>query len=147
MKDRNGSNADHFNLLQAKHSVTYHRLLSHCVKLWEFHEYLCRYIFVQDTINDGWYRCKKEIEKNQDPVVSHWCAWKSTEKLVPKQEVHVGLKSQRWHNEILAIDKCFKNERKTGRCWGLVKVIYGNISESDKTCWNSHGATILVSVY
>lgn len=70
-KDRNGSNADDFNLLQAKHSLTYHRFLAHHVQVWELHEYLCRHIFVQDTINDGWHRCKKEIEKNQDPVVSH----------------------------------------------------------------------------
>lgn len=50
---------------------THHRFLAHLVQLWDLHEYLCRHIFVQDTVNDGWHRCKKEIEKNQDPIVSH----------------------------------------------------------------------------
>lgn len=119
-KDRNGSNADYSNLLQTKHSLTYQRFLAHHVQLWELQKYLCRHIFVQDTINDRWHRRKKEIEKNQDPVVSHWCAWKPTEELVPEQEVHIGLESQRWHDKMLPVDKGFKSQEENRQIFSTV---------------------------
>lgn len=57
-------------------------------------QHLSRKVFVHNPKHDGWCRGEKEVEKDHQPVVDHGSAGETAEKLIPKQQVHVGLEEQ-----------------------------------------------------
>lgn len=93
--------------------------LTTLVKFRQLHKGLCRHIFLQNTINDGWGRCEKEVEEDQNPIVSHGCSWKSTKELVPEKEVHIGLGTQRGTFDLRNSNACYDCTCHTLLFWAV----------------------------
>ena len=69
------------------------------VELRQLHQSVCRYVPVQDTVDDRRDRREEQVEEDEHPGVGHEAPRETTEELIPEQQIHIHLQTQKSSSE------------------------------------------------